>query len=98
MLMGSSELGHFSLREKIERVGATGIVREAGSLIAIPADEFRALLGSELVFGDLVLETLFRRRKAIEQFRLGIHMIGSRFDPDFDHRRVRRSHCSSDSR
>ena len=63
-----------------QRVGATGVVREAGSLLIVPADEFRALLGRELVFGDFVLQTLFRRRKAIERLQLGIQIVGSRFD------------------
>src|SRR5262249_16778840 len=65
-----------------EPVGATGIVREEGSLLVIPASEFRALLGREAVFGDFVLQTLFRRRKAIERLRLGIRILGSRFDRD----------------
>jgi CRP-like cAMP-binding protein len=37
-----------------EPVGATAIVQEAGSLLVVPAEEFRALLGRELVFGDFV--------------------------------------------
>ena len=65
-----------------ERVGATGVVREGGSILVIPANEFRALLGRELVFGDFVLQMLFRRRKAIEQLQIGIRIVGSRFDPD----------------
>ena len=63
-----------------QRVGATGVVREAGSLLVVPANEFRALLGRELVFGDFVLQTLFRRRKAIERLQMGIQIVGSRFD------------------
>jgi thioredoxin reductase (NADPH) len=65
-----------------EPVGATGIVREAGSVLVIAAPDFRALLGREAVFGDFVLQTLFRRRKAIERLRLGIRIRGSRFDRD----------------
>jgi thioredoxin reductase (NADPH) len=65
-----------------ERVGATGIVREGGSLVVVPAEEFRALLGRELIFGDFVLQMLFRRRKALERLRLGIRIVGSRFDRD----------------
>src|SRR5215831_77206 len=65
-----------------QRVHATGVVREAGSVLAIPADEFRALLGRELVFGDFVLQMLFRRRQAIERLRMGIQIVGSRFDRD----------------
>jgi thioredoxin reductase (NADPH) len=65
-----------------EPVGATGVVREAGSLLAIPAVEFRAMLGRELIFGDFVLQMLFRRRRAIERLQLGIQVVGSRFDRD----------------
>jgi len=63
-------------------VHANGLVREAGSVLAIPVEEFRALLGRELVFGDFMLQTLFRRRRTIERLRTGIQIIGSRFDRD----------------
>jgi thioredoxin reductase (NADPH) len=63
--------------------GATGIVQEAGSVLAVPADEFRALVGRELSFGDFVLQTLFRRRQALERLQLGVlRIVGSRFDRD----------------
>jgi thioredoxin reductase (NADPH) len=61
---------------------AVGIVREKGSVLAIPASEFRALVGRELEFGDFVLQTLFRRRQALERLALGVRIVGSRFDPD----------------
>src|SRR5215467_11498614 len=63
-----------------EPVGATGVVREAGSVLVVPADAFRALVGRELIFGDFVLQLLFRRRQAVERLRLGIRIVGSRFD------------------
>jgi thioredoxin reductase (NADPH) len=62
--------------------GATGIVRESGSVLVIPADEFRELVRRDLSFGDFVLQTLFRRRQALERLQLGIRIVGSRFDPD----------------
>jgi thioredoxin reductase (NADPH) len=65
-----------------EGTGATGIVLEAGSVLAVPAHAFRELVGRELSFGDLVLQTLFRRRQALERLRLGIRIIGSPFDRD----------------
>jgi thioredoxin reductase (NADPH) len=61
---------------------AAGIVREKGSVLAIPASEFRALVGRELEFGDFVLQTLFRRRQALERIALGVRIVGSRFDPE----------------
>jgi thioredoxin reductase (NADPH) len=62
--------------------GATGIVRDAGSVLAIPGDEFRDLVGRELAFGDFVLQMLFRRRQALERLQLGIRIVGSGFDRD----------------
>jgi thioredoxin reductase (NADPH) len=50
-------------------------------VLAIRASEFRALVGSELEFGDFVLQTLFRRRQALERLALGVRIVGSRFDP-----------------
>jgi thioredoxin reductase (NADPH) len=61
---------------------AEGIVRDRGSVLAIPASEFRALVGRELEFGDFVLQTLFRRRQALERLAVGVRIVGSRFDPD----------------
>jgi thioredoxin reductase (NADPH) len=63
-------------------VGATGVVREAGSVLVVPAAAFRELVGRELVFGDFVLQLLFRRRQALERLLLGIRIVGSRFDRD----------------
>ena len=63
-------------------VGATGVVLEAGSVLVVPAAAFRELVGRELVFGDFVLQLLFRRRQALERLLLGIRIVGSRFDRD----------------
>src|SRR5262249_24209233 len=63
-------------------VGARGVVREAGRVLVVPADAFRALVGRELVFGDFVLQLLFRRRQALERLLLGVRIVGSRFDSD----------------
>ena len=65
-----------------QATGATGIVREPGSVLAIPGEAFRELVGRELAFGDFVLQTLFRRRQALERLQLGIRIVGSRFDRD----------------
>jgi thioredoxin reductase (NADPH) len=63
-------------------VGAIGVVEEPGEMVVVPAKEFRRLLGCELVFGDFVLQTMFRRRKALEPLQMGIQIVGSPFDPD----------------
>src|SRR5262249_43374602 len=50
--------------------------------LVVPAEAFRGLVGRELVFGDFVLQLLFRRRRALERLLLGIRIVGSRFDRD----------------
>jgi thioredoxin reductase (NADPH) len=62
--------------------GATGIVREPGSVLVVSADEFRDVVRRDPSFGDFVLQTLFRRRQALERLQLGIRIVGSRFDRD----------------
>jgi thioredoxin reductase (NADPH) len=63
-------------------VAAEGVVRQAGSVLSIPADAFRALLGRELEFGDLVLQMLFRRRGALARLGVGIRIVGPLSDKD----------------
>lgn len=65
-----------------QRVGATGLVREAGSVLVLPVAEFRGLVGRELEFGDFVLQTLFRRRRFLERLGVGIPIVGSSVDRD----------------
>jgi thioredoxin reductase (NADPH) len=73
-----TELGVFTG----QRLDHAGIVREAGSVLVVPADEFRALVGRELSFGDFVLQLLFRRRQAFERLLTGVRIVGSRFCPN----------------
>jgi thioredoxin reductase (NADPH) len=65
-----------------QRLAATGVVREAGAVLVIRADAFRELLGRELEFGDFVFQMLFRRRRALEELRVGIKLVGSAADRD----------------
>ena len=65
-----------------QRNGASATVVETGSVLVVPGDDFRALIGRELEFGDFVLQTMFRRRRAIAKLKLGIKIVGSPADPD----------------
>jgi thioredoxin reductase (NADPH) len=65
-----------------QRAWATGVARVAGSVLAVTAEDFHAILSRELAFGDFILQTLFRRRQAIERLRVGLQIVGSRFDRD----------------
>jgi thioredoxin reductase (NADPH) len=65
-----------------QRNGATGVVATAGSALFIPQGALRELIGRDLVFGGFILDTLFRRRHAIQRLVTGIQIIGSAFDRD----------------
>jgi thioredoxin reductase (NADPH) len=65
-----------------QRVGATGVVKRAGSVLVVPADAFRALLGRDMEFGDFVFQMLFRRRQALARVRVGIQIVGPAADRD----------------
>jgi thioredoxin reductase (NADPH) len=65
-----------------QRNGATGVVATAGSALFIPQRALRELIGRDLVFGGFILDTLFRRRHAIQRLVTGIQIIGSAFDRD----------------
>jgi thioredoxin reductase (NADPH) len=65
-----------------QRVAATGIVREPGSVLVVSAEAFRELLGRELEFGDFVFQMLFRRRQALARLRVGIQIVGPASDRD----------------
>jgi len=65
-----------------QRVGATGVVREAGAVLVVAAEQFRALIGRELEFGDFVLQLLFRRRRAMARLGVGMRVVGSPSHPD----------------
>jgi thioredoxin reductase (NADPH) len=59
-----------------EPAAASAIVREAGTVLVIPVEEFRALVGRNLEFGDFVSQLLFRRRRALRRLRVGFQIIG----------------------
>src|SRR5262249_19155728 len=60
-----------------EPAAASAVVREAGSVLVIPVEKFRALVGRDLEFGDFVSQLLFRRRRALRRLRVGFQIIGS---------------------
>ena len=51
--------------------GAAGIVREPGSVLAVPAAEFRDLVRRDLRFGDFVFQTLPHKRAVAADDRDG---------------------------
>ena len=59
-----------------EPAAASAVVTEAGSVLVIPVEKFRALVGGDLDFGDFVSQLLFRRRRALRRLRVGFQIIG----------------------
>ncbi len=64
------------------RVYVTAVVREAGSVIQVPAAEVRRIMASEQQLSDLLLRAFLRRRARLTGQGTGPQIIGSRFSPD----------------
>jgi thioredoxin reductase (NADPH) len=65
-----------------QRMYATFVVIEAGSIIRVPRSAVKAVLESHAALGELLVQTLFRRREALLLLRSGMQLIGSRYSPD----------------
>jgi thioredoxin reductase (NADPH) len=65
-----------------EPAAANAVVRQAGSVLVIPVEAFRALVGRDLEFGDFVSQLLFRRRRALRRLRVGFQIIGPSANKD----------------
>jgi thioredoxin reductase (NADPH) len=65
-----------------QRVYATFVVTQAGSIIRVPRTEVRSIIEADASLGDLLVQTLFRRRETLLLLRSGMQLIGSRYSPD----------------
>lgn len=65
-----------------ERLFTTAVVREAGSVLVVPLEGLRELIGRDQALGELILETALRRRRWLSQARAGMRIVGSRSSPD----------------
>ena len=65
-----------------ERVFTTAVVKEPGSILVVPVDRLQALIGRDQELGDLILQTVLRRRQWLFQARAGMRIVGSRSSPD----------------
>jgi thioredoxin reductase (NADPH) len=65
-----------------QRVYATFVVTEAGSIIRVPRSAVKAIIDAGVTLGELLVQTLFRRREALLLLRSGMQLIGSRYSPD----------------
>ena len=65
-----------------QRLYATFAVTEAGSIIRVPRSAVKAIIETDAALGELLVQTLFRRREALLLLRSGMQLIGSRYSPD----------------
>ena len=65
-----------------ERLFATAVVREAGSVLAVPVERLHEAIGQDQELSDLVVQTVLRRRQWLLQHRTGMQIVGSRSSPD----------------
>jgi CRP-like cAMP-binding protein len=65
-----------------QRVYVTFVVTEAGSIIRVPRSAVKDIIETDAALGELLVQTLFRRREALLLLRSGMQLIGSRYSPD----------------
>jgi thioredoxin reductase (NADPH) len=65
-----------------QRLYATFVVTQAGSIIRVSRNEVESIIEADGSLGDLLVQTLFRRRETLLLLRSGMQLIGSRFSPD----------------
>ena len=65
-----------------QRVYVNSVVIEPGSILRVPKRCVRNVIDSHADLGELLVQTMFRRREAFLQIRAGVQIIGSRYSPD----------------
>ena len=65
-----------------QRVYATFVVTQAGSVMRVPHGAVKAIIEADSAPGELLVQTMFRRREALLLMGSGMQLIGSRYSPD----------------
>src|SRR5215475_4377790 len=65
-----------------ERVFATAVVREPGSVLVVPVDRLQEVIAQDQTLSDVIVQVLLRRRRWFLQQRAGLRIFGSRTSPD----------------
>jgi thioredoxin reductase (NADPH) len=65
-----------------QRVYATFVVTRAGSILRVPRSAMKTIIEEDSALGELMVQTLFRRRQALLLMGSGMQLIGSRYAPD----------------
>jgi thioredoxin reductase (NADPH) len=64
-----------------ERTFTTAVITEPGDVLVVPVAKLRQLISRDQVLGDLILRTVLARRDYLLSARAGLHVIGSRSQP-----------------
>ncbi|HXJ28965.1 MAG TPA: FAD-dependent oxidoreductase [Streptosporangiaceae bacterium] len=70
-----------------ERVFATAVVREPGSVLVVQADRLQEVIAQDQQLSDVIVQVILRRRRWFAQQRAGLQILGSRTSPDARRRR-----------
>src|SRR5262245_9461066 len=65
-----------------ERVFATAVVREPGSVLVVPVDRLQEVIAQDQTLSDVIVQVILRRRQWFVQQRAGLRIVGSRTSPD----------------
>ena len=65
-----------------QRVYVTFVVTRAGSIVRVPRRAVKTIIEADSALGELLVQTLFRRREALLLMGSGMQLIGSRYSPD----------------
>jgi len=65
-----------------QRVYATFVVTQAGWIIRVPRRAVKSVIEADGALGELLVQTMFRRRQALLLLRSGLQLVGSRYCPD----------------
>jgi thioredoxin reductase (NADPH) len=65
-----------------QRAYAAFVVIRAGSIIRVRPSAVESLIEAHAALGELLVQTMFRRREALLLLRSGIQILGSRYSPD----------------
>jgi thioredoxin reductase (NADPH) len=65
-----------------ERVFATGVVREPGTVLVLPADRLLEVIAQDQQLSDVIMQAFLRRREWLLKHRAGLQIVGSPSSPD----------------
>jgi thioredoxin reductase (NADPH) len=65
-----------------ERVFATAVVSEPGSVLVVPVDRLQEVIAQNQDLSDVIVQVILRRRQWFVQQRAGLQILGSRTSPD----------------